>query len=758
MKHKQWIKSPVKTGHEAITFFKNYSVSGEVKKATLCVSAVGVYTVALNGERLGRQVLAPGFTSYKSRVQYQTLDVTSALRRENCLEITVAPGWAYGRLGFRPHDGAALFADHLRAACELEITLTDGSVQYLITDGTWQVRTHEVTFADIYDGETIDKTHIPTLLGNAMTDDDSYPLIPQEGADITEHEQLCPLRLIITPKGERVIDFGQNMTGFVSLRIRGKRGERVVLSHGEVLDKDGNFYNENYRSAKNKLTFILSGEEDFFKPAYSFQGFRYVRIDEYPNQELDLNGFRAVAVYSDMKRTGSFTCGDAKINQLYHNVVWGNKCNYLDIPTDCPQRDERLGWTGDTQVFCRTAAINYDVRSFFKKWLGDLRAEQEPNGAVRGVCPEFNPSVYKTRISAGWGDAATIVPWTLYELYGDKDILAENFEMMRGWVEYIHASGPSEFLWLGGYHYGDWLAMDSGEDSYVGATSNDLIASAFFANSVKLLISAGEVLGKDMTEYRTLYANVIKAFREYFMENGMPKEEFPLTEAKSEGRSSTVDTVRRGMTQTAIVLILHFQLCLPEERAALVDKLEELIHFFGDKMSTGFLGTPYILHVLSENGKQELAYKLFFNENNPSWLYSVNHGATTMWEHWNSLKEDGSFWKTSMNSFNHYAYGAVADWMYGVICGVRVKREGAGYKKIDLSPKPCRRLGFAKCAIDTVRGCLESGWYYADGRICFEFTVPEGTEASISLPNGFTEVVSGGSYCYSIPLDGTEAY
>lgn len=750
MQHKQWIQSPVKTERAAVTFFKTFTLSGAVKKATLYVSAVGVYTAALNGEKLGKQVLTPGFTSYRNRVQYQTLDVTSDLKPENRLEITVAPGWAMGRIGYTKHGGISIFADHLRAACELEVTLADGTVQYVVTDDSWQVQTHEVTFADIYDGETIDKTHVPTLLGNAQPDNDEYPLIPQEGADITEQEQFAPLSLITTPKGEKVLDFGQNMTGYVSLHIHGKRGERVVLSHGEVLDKDGNFYNENYRSAQNTLTFILSGSDDFFKPSYSFQGFRYVRIDEYPNQEIDPDAFRAIAVHSNMQRTGRFVCGDAKINQLYHNIIWGNKSNYLDIPTDCPQRDERLGWTGDTQVFCRAAAINYDVRAFFKKWLGDLRVEQEADGAVRGVCPEFNAGVYKTRISAGWGDVATIAPWTLYELYGDKEILAENFEMMKKWVEYIRAAGPEEFLWLGGQHYGDWLAMDAGEDSYVGATSNDLVASAFYANSVDLLVRAGEVLGKDMTEYKTLYQNVVKTFRSYFMENGMPKEELPWTEVIGPGRTSKVDTVRKGVTQTAIVLILHFRLCLPEERAALADKLEELIHAFGDRMSTGFLGTPYILHVLSDCGKQELAYQLFFNEENPSWLYSVTHGATTMWEHWNSLKEDGSFWSTDMNSFNHYAYGAVADWMYGSVCGVRVKPDGVGYRKIRLEPKPCERLGFAKCAIETVRGRLESYWYYADGRICFEFTVPEGTEAEIVLPNGLTETVKGGSYCYSI--------
>lgn len=747
MKHQQWIQSPVETGSAAVTFQKTFETNGTVADAVLKVSGMGVYNAFLNGQKLGKGVLAPGWTNYTHRVQYQTLNVTEQLKTSNTLAVTVGLGWAAGPLGFK--NDRNLYADHTAVVAELTLTYADGSTQTVATDETWEVYTSEVTFAEHYNGETIDKTVCPTCLGQAVLSDTSYHLIPQVGEDITEHEHLAPTKLIITPKGEKVLDFGQNMTGYVSLRIRGQRGERVVLTHAEVLDKDGNFYNANYRTAHNVLTFVLSGEDDFFKPAYSFQGFRYVRIDEFPNQEICPDQFRAIAVHSDMTRTGRFACGDAQINQLYHNVIWGQKSNYLDIPTDCPQRDERLGWTGDTQVFCRTAAINYDVRKFFEKWLGDLRLEQEETGAIRGVCPEKFGNGYKTRISAGWGDVATIVPWTLYETYGDEKFLSDNFEMMKNWVEYLRHTGSEEYLWLGGYHYGDWLAMDAGEDSYVGATANDLVASAFYAHSVDLLVRAGEVLGKDMREYRALHENVVKKFRSYFMENGMPKEgDLPYTEVVQKGKYA-VDTVRKGMTQTAIVLILQFGLCTEEERPALTEKLVELIDAWGGKMTTGFLGTPYILHALSENGRNDVAYRLFFAEENPSWLYSVNHGATTMWEHWNSLKEDGSFWSTDMNSFNHYAYGAVADWMYGKICGVQIVE--AGYKTIRLEPHPCERLGFAKCAIDTVAGRLESHWYYMNDRICFEFTVPNGSTAEIVLPNGHRETVGGGNYVYSIP-------
>ena len=741
MKFAKWIVSPVRNDGEAVVFKKSFSGEG-VARATVKVSGLGTYRALINGVKIGRQVLTPGWTSYTYRVQYQTVDITEQIQANNTIEVGVGPGWAVGQIGY--HGDFRLYTDRVCAIAEIELIYADGRVEYIYTDESWDAYNSEVTFSDIYDGETIDRTVEIKCYGKAQICATQFNTVPQVGADITEHEILKPAKLIVTPKGERVIDFGQNMTGYVSLDIKGNRGDRVVISHAEVLDRDGNFYTGNYRQAKNLLTFVLGGEQESFKPTYTFQGFRYIRLDEYPDIELDLDAFSAIVVHSDMQRTGSFVCGDAKINQLYHNIIWGQKSNYLDIPTDCPQRDERLGWTGDTQVFCKVAGINYDVRRFFQKWLGELRLEQGEDGSVRGVCPEKFGNGYRTRISAGWGDVATIAPWTMYELYGDESFLSENFELMRKWVEYQHNAGPEEYLWLGGVHYGDWLAHDSGEDSYEGATSWDLIASAFFAHSIDLLVRAGEVLGKDMSEYRELYAKVWTRFREYFMENGMPKGD-----ASKLGKPLANED-RHGMTQTAITLILHFGLCTDEERPALADKLEELIHLFGDRMSTGFLGTPYILHALSDNGKQDVAYKLFFNEDNPSWLYSVNRGATTMWEHWNSVKEDGSFWSDAMNSFNHYAYGCVGDWMYGKICGVEIAEGGAGYSKITLAPKPTRRLGFARCSIDTVRGKLESAWYYTGDMINLEFTVPDGSEACITLPDGKSETVLSGSYCYSI--------
>ncbi len=743
----KWITSPRDAGAAAYTFQKDFTTAKKIASATLYASAMGVYAPYVNGTRVGKAVLAPGWTSYASRILYQTYDVTDLLGTENRIEIGVGQGWAVSYLAFKNTNHYS--ADYTSLIASLEITYEDGTTETVSTDENWQVYTSHVTFSELYHGETVDMTAPIAPVGNAILSDVKSELVAQMGEWITEHERLAPIEVIRTPKGELVLDFGQNMTGYVEVRIKAPRGSRVVLHHAEVLDKDGNFYTANYRTARNECTYICSGESDTFKPSYCFQGFRYVQLVEYPFDEVDVNGFRAIAVHSDMKRTGYFRCGNEKINQLYHNIIWGQKSNYLDVPTDCPQRDERLGWTGDTQVFCRTGSINFDTEKFFHKWMGDVAIEQRENGEVKGVVPAaFSLEVGDTRTSAAWGDVACVVPWEVYLAYGNKEMLEEQFPTMQKWVEYMHGVGHEEFLWLTGMHYGDWLAMDAGEDSYVGATSNDLIASAFFAYSTSLLIKAGEALGKDMTEYRTLYTNVRNAFREYFMENGMPKEDFPYTEILYR-KKTPVDMVRKGMTQTALTLILHFDLCNDDERPALAAKLVELIRENGMRMTTGFVGTPYLLHALSENGYTDIAYALLMQEKNPSWLYSVTHGGTTMWEHWNSLKEDGSFWSTDMNSFNHYAYGAVYDWLFGVACGIKTVDEAPAYKEVNIAPQPDKCLGFADASIDSRNGTIRVYWYYKGDTVYYEITVPEGVTAHLTLPSGYTETLGSGIYHFA---------
>jgi len=467
-----------------------------------------------------------------------------------------------------------------------------------------------------------------------------------------------------------------------------------------------------------------------------------VRLSEFPTEAIDLDAFCAIVVHSDMKRTGYFRCGNEKINQLYHNVIWGQKGNYLDTPTDCPQRDERLGWTGDAQVFARTAAINFNVKKFFTKWLGEMAIEQRPNGGI----PEFIPRCKKNRgeyvaVATGWADAACIIPWEIYLAYGDKKLLAEHYPMMRKWIMYLHYTGPEEFLWLGGDHYGDWLAMDHGEDSYKGATSTDLIASAFYANSVALLLKAEKALGYDTAKFEERYRKVVSAFREHYLPNGELRQ-YP--DLNPNGISDPPNE-----TQTAYALVLKFGLCEEKDRQRFADRLAEMIRENGMRMTTGFLGTPYLLHALTENGHTDVAYELLFQEQNPSWLYSVNHGATTIWEHWNGIKEDGSFWSKDMNSFNHYAYGAVYDWIFGKAVGIEPMDDAPAYREITLAPHPDRRLGFADGSIDTQFGTIRSHWYYKDDVVYYEFTIPAGVTAHLTLPSGRTETLGEGTYHFA---------
>ncbi len=742
MKNAKWITAPYDFKEAAVVFEKTLSVSAPVKRATLYATAMGIYHAYMDGEKVGDALLAPGWTVYKKRIQYQTYDVTDMLADGARLSLECAQGWAVGRFNGRIHYSA----DRVCAAATLKIEYMDGKIERISTDNTWQVYTSEVLFAELYDGETQDKTAERKCVGNAVEAVLSTKRIPQVGEWVKEHTRLSPIRFFTTPKGERVIDFGQNLAGYVEVRVKAKRGERIVIRHAETLDKDGNFYTANYRTAKNLITYVCSGGEDVFKPRFSVQGFRYICLDEFPDVEIDLSRFRAIAISSEMERTGSFVSGNEKINQLYHNMIWSQMCNYVDVPTDCPQRDERLGWTGDAQIFSRCAAINFNVKKFFRKWLGDVAADQYADGSV----PPFVPLIgvdENMPISAAWGDAACICPFEMYLAYGDERILKECFPMMKRWVDYLRTAGPEEYLWLGGDHFGDWLALDAGEDSYVGATSNDLIASAYYAYSTSLLVKAGRVLGKDVSAYEALYEKVVSRFREYFLPEGVPLAGYPLTRHIVVGNPPRPHPAC-GLTQTALTVILRFRLCEEKHRAQLTEMLVKMIEDAGCMM-TGFIGTYYLPHVLTECGRTDLAYRLLLREESPSWLYSVNHGATTVWEHWNSLKEDGSFWSTDMNSFNHYAYGAIFDWIFASAVGIAPTEDAPGYKHILIAPHPHKALGFVDAGIKTVRGDVHMKWYYKGDTVYYEITVPKGATATLSLPSGYTEELTGGTYHYA---------
>lgn len=725
----KWIKSPENNEESCYDYYRFFSVDKKVKSATLNITAMGMYRAFINGEQVGNEIFTPYFTEYNKRVQYQSYNVTALIKKRSEISVICAEGWAVGEL-LTGNVNKKHYANNISLIFSLDILYADGTKKSIVSDEKVKVRTAYILSSSIYHGETVDKTAKIREIGNAQADKVKTKIIPQQGEKVIEQEKIYPVCLIETPKGEKVIDFGQNLAGYVEVTVDGKYGDIIEISHAEILDANGNFYTENLRSAKQKNTYILSGcGVEIFKPTFTWQGFRYIRLDKYPFDEIDLSNFCAIVVHSDIKRTSDFICGNKKINQLYNNIIWSQKGNFIDIPTDCPQRDERLGWTGDAQVFVRTAAINFDVEKFFEKWLCDLTAAQGKNGEVFWVVPTCNLNSDET-VSSAWGDAATICPWEIYMAYGNKKILEKQFESMKKWVEYVHKSGEEEYLWLGGNHFGDWLALDCKSEAYVGKTLKDYIASAYYAYSTALLVKAGKVLGYDMTEYEVLYENIVKEFKKKFIKNGIPSVN----------------------TQTAYVLALYFDLCVDKKKTA--DGFAEMVRENGNKLTTGFVGTPYILHALSENGYIDIAFDLLLQEGYPSWLYSVNHGATTIWEHWDGVKEDGTFWSADMNSYNHYAYGAVYDWIFGVAAGIKVLPDGAGYKHISIIPHTDKRLGFMKAEIKTRRGRLSSHWCYKDDKIYFEFEIPSKTVAEILLPDGTHETVSGGSYAYSIQING----
>ena len=729
-----WIRTPCDIGKVCHEYRKEIKLCSGVKKATALVSAMGAYELLVNGKKAGNAILTPGFTSFDNRVLYAEYDITSLLEEDITLSIHCGDGWARHNFGFTKR----IFAPHISVIAAFRIEYENGEEEYDYTDETWAVYTSQILFSALYHGETVDKTAEIKSVGNAVLDDSPHPKLVKQTTFVREQERIRPAKMFRTPKGELVLDFGQNMAGYVEVSVHGKRGERIVLSHAEVLDKDGNFYTENMRSARNLCTYVLSGEDDVFKPTFSFQGFRYVRIDECP-ENITVENFTAIVIHTDMERIGSFYCGNADLNKLYSNIIWGQKGNFVDIPTDCPQRDERMGWTGDAQVFCRTAALNFDVEAFFDKWLSDMALEQRADGAIYRYVPFVG--WYNGNISSGWSDAAVICPWEVYNAYGNKDFLRKHYPMMKKWVDYVHGAGEEEFLWLGDNHFGDWLALDAGEGKYLGATQRDLIAGAYFYYSASLLAKAEKALDIDNGETLLLAENVKKAFRKAFMKDGMP-----VIYPKHDGLSTNRPV--KAVTQTSLSLILHFGLCEENEREALTDKLCELIRDSGGAMTTGFLGTPYILHALSENGRIKEAYNLLLRKEAPSWLFSVTKGATTIWEHWDGIKEDGSFWSADMNSFNHYAYGCVFDWMFASIGGITVLDGGAGYERIKIAPKPDARLGFAHCGIKTRQGELFVKWSIEENATRYELDIPCGTKAELTLPSGKSAKLSEGKYLF----------
>lgn len=697
---------------ECVIFFKDFNTYKKIKSATLTATALGIYEARINGARVGDYIFAPGWTQYAKRLQYQSYDVTGLIKKKNRLEIEVGNGWFRGAIAWlRP--GQEHFPKAL--ASELVILYEDGSEEKITTDATWKSKKSNVLFSDIYNGETQDACYVDRSPSSCKKIRwDKKILIPQEGEKITEHERIIP-SLITAPNGDKLLDYGQNMTGYVSVCVNAKKGEKIVLNCAEVLDKEGNFFNGNYRKAKSTMEFICKEGKNEFKPKFSFFGFRYIKLTEYPEGEIDPASYVGICVYSDIKRTGYLKCSNDKLNKLFENIIWGQKDNYLDVPTDCPQRDERQGWTGDAQVFARAASFNFDVLKFFAKWMHDVSAAATPDGRI----PKHVPTRWEgcnvddvglLNNSSAWGDAVVICPWQMYLTYGDKAILKDNFDAMKGWVDYMGSVTKDKFMFTGHFQFGDWLGLDAEEGSLAGSSRKDLIGTAFYAYSTSLLVKIGRVLKKNMDEYETLYKNIKKQFIKVY------KDEYN--------------------TQTECAIALHFDLTADRQKTA--DRLASLVKDCGMHLMTGFVGTPYLLHALADNGYGDIAYSLLLREEFPSWLYSVNAGATTVWEHWDGQKTDGSFWYANgsscydMNSFNHYAYGAVADWVYGYAAGIRRCEDAPGFEKAVISPHPDKRLTYLEATVETRKGKIKSRWTHeSNGAVRYDIETPCDTEIII---------------------------
>lgn len=734
----KWIESDLDKDAEqrpAIHFRKEFQTSKKIVSAIAYITAHGMYEAMINGKRVGNFYLTPGWTSYNKRLQYQSYDVTDLVSiGKNAVGVTLGNGWYRGYLAWGGNKNS--WGSDLSLLFQLDITYSDGSKLSVLSDGSWKSSTGSICDAEIYNGEIIDARKEKTGWASVGYNDLGWNpvkeknfsksvLIATQNEPVKKHESFSPVKIFTTRKGEKVIDFGQNLVGWVTVKLNGKPGDTVKVSHAEVLDKEGNFYTENLRAAKAQAVYVLKGNgEERFEPHFTFFGFRYIKVEGL-NEEIKPENFTAVALYSDMPQTGTFACSNALINQLQHNIQWGQRGNFLDVPTDCPQRDERLGWTGDAQAFSRTAAFNMNVNNFFAKWLKDVAADQYESGSVPFVIPNvLGPN---SGGSTGWADVCTIIPWNMYLAYGDKRILEQQYPSMKAWVDYMTNNSKND-LWNTGFHFGDWLFYRPFDDNdgRSAVTDKYLIAQSFWAHSTQLLINAAKVLGK--TNDANTYSDLLKRIKEAYMKEYVTPN----------GRLVSG-------TQTAYVLALNFDMLPQSLRPLIAERLVDNIKDYGIQLTTGFLGTPYLCQVLTRFGYDDIAYKLLLRDKYPSWLYPVKMGATTIWERWDGIKPDGSFETAGMNSFNHYAYGAIGDWMYRTVAGINWDEEAPGYKKIIIKPHLTDSLSFASASLETYYGKISSEWKQESGSIVLNVEIPANSNATVFIPaSGIDKITESG--------------
>ena len=704
----------------------SFQVAERVRSARLYVTSLGLYEAYLNGQRVGDQLFTPGWTSYRRRLQYQTYDVTQLVRPgANVVGAMLGDGWYRGQLGFFGQRN--LYGRRLALRAQLEIRYESGRTERIVSDTGWKTTTGPVLTSDIYGGETYDARRELGGWASAPFDDHGWApvalvdpppaaLVAALSPPVRRVRELRPVSIRRAPSGEMLFDLGQNFTGWARLTVTGPAGTAITMRFGEVLDKGGNLYTANLRAAAQTDRYTLSGKSrEVYEPHFTFHGFRYVAVAGLPSQP-DSTTITGIAVSSDLPQTGSLVTSDSLLNHLQRNIVWGQRSNFLDVPTDCPQRDERLGWTGDAQVFARTAAYNMDVSGFFAKWLGDVAADQDPSGSVPWVIPNpLGGDSVRFAGTAGWSDVAVIIPWTMYLTYGDRRLLERQYPSMRAWVDYARRRAGPDLIWRPGWQFGDWLALHSDDPSYPGATTGtDLIATAFLAHSTDLVSRTAAVLGRrdEAVSYHARFQAMRDAFNREFV--------------------STTGRVGEN-TQTAYALAIAFDLLPDSLIAAAAGRLARDVEARDHHLTTGFLGTPYLLHVLGATGHIGAAFALLTQRTYPSWLYPITRGATTMWERWDGIRPDSSFEDPGMNSFNHYAFGAVGDWMYQNIGGIDLDAAAPGYRHARIAPRPGAGLTSASASIETGYGKLSTAWKLEGQRFVLDVTVPANTSAEITM-------------------------
>lgn len=695
-------------------FSRKVKIVKKVTSARLYVCGLGMFSATLNDERIGDEYLTPYCNNYNAWVQSIAFDVTEQLMEgQNDLAITLGNGWYNSRFGVsgltEPYYGT-----EMKLIGELKVQYEDGTEETIGTDENWDVTRSQITLSGIYEGEHRDDT-LPAVDASKakLCEAPKGKLMDRLSLPVVIREERKAQELIVSPKDEQIIDFGQNLAGSFRINVHGlKAGEKVHIQVGEVL-QDGCFYNDNYRSAQSEFIYISNGVDKIVQPEFTFYGYRYAKVEGI--QEFAQEDLTALVMYSDMPEIGSLVTGHEKVNRLILNAEWSKRGNFIDVPTDCPQRDERMGWTGDAEVFAPTALLQSDAYAFYNKYLYDMTTEQEENdGIVPDVIPSFGVNNGGT---CAWSDATTIIPWKMYEYTGDKTILEKHYPSMKSWVDFMKREEDNNHAYIKKYQWGDWLALDgdNSADAVKGGTDDDYCAAAYYLYSTRILTKTANLLDKkDDAEY---YGKLEKEILEFIR-----SEFFTVT-----GRS-TVDT------QTGYLLGIQFGLGPDSKRMeqSLIKKFDEN----AGKLQTGFIGTPFLAETLTQIGHSDLAYELLFNEEYPGWLYEVNHGATTIWERWNSMLEDGSVSSTGMNSFNHYSYGSIVSWIYQYAAGLRQDPEVPGYKKVIFAPIPNKKLGHSEVTYDSSAGLWKSYWKILDdNRLELSLRVPFGCEAEVVLPN-----------------------